>query len=166
MQKQTSLPVSNNTASGATVGLIALGMGTNYSAQCSNSGSTVTLTNTTTDFDTEERFVLTFRALPIVNTRASSSFAVDEQGVQYSVETSNFLRTEWVEGEGESGCCCKDDITDEPIVIKTTIRHTRSSNVTAALIQQALTRHFSAFFTDAGTSRLNDWMRGNLTHSN
>jgi hypothetical protein len=164
MTKSTSIPVSNTTASGKALGLTALGLGTNYAAGVSNSGNTVVLTNSTTDFDTSERIVLTFRDLPRVDTKATSELVKDSAGVQYAFETSDFFRTTWTEEEGESSCCCTEDSYETPIVIKTTIRHARTGDITAALVEQALVRHFSVMYNNAGTARINDFMRGNLTH--
>jgi hypothetical protein len=152
--KTSSWGYTNNVDSAATITPKALGLKSNY-AVVTDTSNEVVLVNTTTPIDQTEVVTLRHSVIPKVNT--SSTLPVPnpapvKTGVSYQVQSEVTLRT-----TGDDG-----SITDHPIVFYTSIRHERSGDLTAAVVQEAFIRHISCFLKNDGTYRFNELMRSAL----
>jgi len=150
----TGFTPTNKTV-GGTLSLTQLGLVSNYTTTVTSKGAVVTKEGITSPLDAKELISLSARAVPNVNNNLDIKHPAEtNDGMIYTVESQILLRT-----TRESDDCCCNQVIDEPFVLKTTIRHPRSATVTAALVQEALARHISAFFHDDGTNRFDDFMR-------
>lgn len=146
-----------NTTDGVDITPKALGLKSNY-AVVADTANEVVLVNTTTPIDQTEVVTIRSSVIPKVNTSGYLPVpnpAANRTGVTYQVQTEVLLRT------------TKDDgtITDHPIVFYTHVRHERSGDITAELVQEAFIRHISTFMHDDGTFRFNEYMRSALQPS-
>lgn len=112
------------------------------------------LQNKTAPLDQGE--VMTYRAneLKEVSTcQVIQNPAKVRNGVQYVIKLDEILRTTDTDG---------NIVCDEPIVAYVTIRHQKSGNITAALVEQVYKRLQGAIYKEDGTTRFADLMRSAL----
>jgi hypothetical protein len=131
-----------------------IGLKSNY-AVVADTANEVVLVNTTTPIDQTEVVTLRSSVIPKVNTSSYLPVpnpAAVKTGVTYQIQTEVLLRTTSDDG----------NITDHPIVFYTHIRHERSGDITAQLVQEAFVRHLSMFTHNDGTYRFNELMRSAL----
>lgn len=153
MAKTSSFSFTNTTPSQHKVGVVDLGVVTNY-AKITDEPDTAVLSNKTTSLDQGE--LITYRCSDVKRVSTEQVIQNPSQirnGVQYVAKVEEILRT-----TDDNG----NIIMDEPIVAYVVIRHQKSSNITTALIDQVYSRLQGAIVKDDGTTRFGDMMRSAL----
>lgn len=147
---------TNVTPSTDTVAPIKIGPCTNY-AKIEDEVDACVLSNKTTSLDQGE--LISYKATKL--DKISTSQLIQHpspvrNGIQYVIKAEEILRTTDATGT---------IIMDEPVVAYLTIRHQSSSNITNALVAEAVTRVLGACRREDGTWRFDDLMRNALDPS-
>jgi hypothetical protein len=125
----------------------------NY-AKIEDEATVVTLTNKTAAISQGE--LLTYGCQPIksvASKQKSTNPGKVKEGVQFVVRLDELLRTESTDGSV---------VYDEPIVMYLVGRHTLSSNITSAHINEVFQRLIGACMREDGSFRFDDLMRSGL----
>lgn len=154
MSLSSKFGFTNSTASSNKITLTDVDLVSNY-ALTEDEPTVCKETNTTTPIDQPE--VVSFGCQQISSVASSIKNLNPPKvkgGVQYQVKLEELLTT-----TSDSDASFR---VDEPIVAYLTIRHPRSSNVTAEHIQTVVNRLISCLYKSDGTTRFNDLMRSAL----
>lgn len=146
----SSFAYSNKTDSTHTIKPVSIGIVSNY-AKVVDEPSLVQMSNKTCPLDQGE--LVSYRCNDIdkvTSTQKVQNPSKVRNGVQYVVKCEEILRT--TDAEGKIIC-------DEPVIAYVTIKHQKSGNITAALVEEVFRRVVGAMYKSDGTSRIADLMR-------
>lgn len=154
MANTSSFGFSNTTANTTTVAPVKLGLVTNY-AKIQDTPDACVMANKTSPLDQGELVTIRYQKLDKVSTAQDLAYPLPERGgCQYVYKVEDILRT--TDSNGKI-------INDEPVVAYLTIRHQRTSNITADIIKQVACRVLGVCISDTGTMRFVDTMRGDCS---
>lgn len=146
----SSFAYSNKTDSTTTIKPVNIGIVSNY-AKVVDEPSLVQMSNKTCPLDQGE--LVSYRCNDIdkvTSTQKVQNPSKVRNGVQYVVKCEEILRT--TDADGKIIC-------DEPVIAYVTIKHQKSGNITATLVEEVFRRVVGAMYKSDGTSRIADLMR-------